>query len=118
MAKQAKKLTKAEAGRLGGMTTKKRTASSTTGAAGKKGFMAPSPGIGRGQVELHPLPARMRWLSEVLSALRGAAVRPDGIKSIELPLLPGELDGGSEDPSSRRSWRRSGPAPVPADGGL
>ena len=59
----------------------------------------------------------MRLAHRGLAALRARPYGPDGIKSIEIPLLPGELEE-EEDLVIAQILASIRSAPVPADGGL
>jgi hypothetical protein len=128
MKKEApKKMSKAEAGRLGGLQTKKRHGLEHYREAGKKGFMVTVARHWQGDKVGY-----MRWLwargwhadlMRILDAEPPPA--PGEIRVVEIPVLPEEEDlDDSDDPligfyrlvdhvlASIRS------APLPADGGL
>ena len=120
MPKRRKKMSKAEAGRIGGRTTKKRHGIEHYRQAGKKGFMVTVARHWAGDKwsyirYLH----ECGWLTEVVRLFEARPYGPDGIKSIEIPILPGELEAEeAEDPLIAQILASIRSAPVPADGGL
>ena len=119
MAKRRRKtLSKAEAGRIGGRATRKRHGIEHYRAAGRKGFMVTVARHWQGDKSGYLRWLREHgWLANVTKLFDAEPVGPDGIKAIELPILPGELEEEEDDPigfilASIRS------APTPEWGGL
>ena len=111
--RRRKKLSKAEAGRIGGHH-QARHGIEHYRQAGKKGFMVTVARHWAGDKwsyirYLH----ECGWLTEVLRLFE-ARPRAGRIKSIQIPLLPGNWrKRRRKTPSLRRSWRRSAPHPSP-----
>jgi hypothetical protein len=114
-----RKLSKAEAGRIGGRATRKRHGIEHYRAAGKKGFMVTVARHWQGDKAGYLRWLRARgWLADVARLFDAQPLGPDGTKCIEIPVIPDELEDGEEaDPfgfilASIRS------APTPEWGGL
>ena len=111
-------MSKAEAGRIGGRATKKRHGIEHYRAAGRKGFMVTVARHWQGDKSGYLRWLRERgWLAEVHALFDAQPIGPSGFKTIEIPLLPGELEEEDDDPfgfilASIRS------APPPDLGGL
>ena len=116
-----KKMTKAEAGRIGGMTTKKRHGIEHFRAAGKKGFMVTCARHWQGDKAgyVRYLQA-LGLLAEFDRAFEDRPYGPDGVKSMELPPLPGDDDDSDDDDDSviAQILATIRSAPIPEDGGL
>ena len=101
--RRRKKLSKAEAGRIGGRTTRKRHGIEHYRQAGKKGFMVTVARHWAGDKwsyirYLH----ECGWLTEVSRLFEARPYGPDGIKSIEIPDLARRArSGGSGRPAHR-----------------
>ena len=97
--KRRRKLSKAEAGRIGGRATRKRHGIEHYRAAGRKGFMVTVARHWQGDKSGYLRWLREHgWLANVTRLFEAEPVGPDGIKSIELPILPGELEEEDDDP--------------------
>jgi len=118
--RRRKKLSKAEAGRIGGRATKKRHGIAHYRAAGRKGFMTTLARHWQGDKPGYLRWLRERgWLAQVHALFDAEPVGPDGLKCLETPLLPGELEEEAEDDDPIGFILRSiRSAPTPEDGGL
>ena len=93
-----RKLSKAEAGRIGGKTTARRHGIEHYRAAGKKGFMATVARHWQGDAAGYVRWLRAHgWLAQVQRLFEQQPYE-NGIKVIELPPIPG-LDDDEEDPT-------------------
>jgi hypothetical protein len=113
-----RKMSKAEAGRIGGKTTKKRHGIEHYRAAGRKGFLVTVARHWHGDKAgyLRYLQA-LGNLADFNRAFDARPYGPGGIKCTELSPLPEELEE-DEDPVIAQILHSIRSAPIPADGGL
>jgi hypothetical protein len=118
-----KKMSKAEAGRLGGKTTKKRHGIEHYRAAGRKGFMVTCARHWHGDKAGYVRYLQsLGNLAEIERAFQARPFGPTGIKSIELPPIPEAIEETEweedPDPLIAQILRSIRSAPIPEDGGL
>jgi hypothetical protein len=117
--KRRKKLSKAEAGRIGGRTTKRRHGIEHYRAAGKKGFMVTVARHWQGDKQGYLRWLREHgWIAKVRELFDAEPAGPSGIKCIEIPLLPGELEEEEDDDPIGFILASIRSAPTPEWGGL
>jgi hypothetical protein len=116
--RRRKKLSKAEAGRIGGRATRKRHGIEHYRAAGRKEFMVTVARHWQGDKQGYLRFLHERgWLAKIHELFDATPIGPSGSKVLETPLLPGELAEEEEDPFA---WlvRSIRSAPTPDWGGL